>query len=1124
MDDQPGLDQSASPIFVGRDAELAELSAGLEDAIGGRGRPFLIAGEPGIGKTMLAEQLAVRALERGARVLWGRCWEGGGAPAYWPWTQILRTLVEEPPEGVRVDVGADAVDITKLVPERAKRFGAGQDPSAQSAAARFRLFDAVTVLLRRASAVQPLLLVLDDLHAAEPASLLLLRFVAGQLRSTHLLVVATYRDSEAQRRADVAELLGELVREGPSVRLRGFGRAEVRQFMERLTGMTASEDDVSSICDATGGNPLFIREMVRLVESDAAPGWRGHPAISEGVRAVIHQRLAALDADAIQILSVAVVVGQDFELPLVEQVSGLDLPHILQSLAHAERFGLVIRAPGSSTAFRFSHGLVREVLYDDLPIAVRRELHGKVGVAIERMYGPDLTSHLGALAYHFAQVAATGAGARAAEYARRAGDQAIDSYAYEEAALQYRRALEALQFAGPDAAQRCDLFLRLGGAQARAGDYQEAKGSFVRAAEIARRLPAAEQLARAALGFGEPQVEGGLVDQQLLALLQEALDALSPDDSALRVRVLARLSLELTFSDEERRRESLSREALEMARRLGDVNALAIACRARWMAVWGPDGLEERSALSEEILSLARETGDREMELVGRARRITCSMEAGHMRAVENDIAAIARLAGEPRMPYHEWTAATLRAGRALLDGSFAAAEQLAEQALSLLPGQPNARQAHLNQITLVRWEQGRLGELREAWQRIVEQFPQVGFGRAWLSLADAELGRDDDARMSLRSRIDELPDLPRHGLWLPILAVTSLAAAHLNDPDAAAAVYPLLLPYAGRAIVTPMPHPVTCFGHASLYLGLLATALSRWEEADDHFESAIKENTRMGATALLARTRYEYARMLVRCGRTADRSRALMVLDGAEATARALGMVSVGQGCARLRESEAGTVVGVGQPETTVLPAGVGTNVFRKEGDYWTLVYEGSLVRLRDSKGLQLLARLLAEPGREFHAIDLEAAEGPGAQPLPRRPGRRSGSTELEVRPDLGDAGELLDARAKAEYKARLEDLRAELDEAERINDPARAAKIKEEIDFIARELARAVGLGGRDRKAASHAERARLNVTRAIKAALANINTHHPSLGRHLRSTIRTGTYCSYSPDPRVPIDWKL
>jgi hypothetical protein len=204
-------------------------------------------------------------------------------------------------------------------------------------------------------------------------------------------------------------------------------------------------------------------------------------------------------------------------------------------------------------------------------------------------------------------------------------------------------------------------------------------------------------------------------------------------------------------------------------------------------------------------------------------------------------------------------------------------------------------------------------------------------------------------------------------------------------------------------------------------------------------------------------------------------------------------------------------------------VPDSAGNNVFHMEGDYWTITYDGSLIRLRDSKGLRYLSRLLTNPAREFHVVDLEG-ELTRAAPAASGPGRQPGLAELQERRDLGDAGELLDAKAKAEYKAHLQELQTELDEAESFNDPARAAKIKEEIDFIVRELARAVGLGGRDRRAASHAERARLNVTRAIRAALDSIARGHPSLGQHLRSTIRTGRYCSYTPDPRVPVDWKL
>jgi hypothetical protein len=209
--------------------------------------------------------------------------------------------------------------------------------------------------------------------------------------------------------------------------------------------------------------------------------------------------------------------------------------------------------------------------------------------------------------------------------------------------------------------------------------------------------------------------------------------------------------------------------------------------------------------------------------------------------------------------------------------------------------------------------------------------------------------------------------------------------------------------------------------------------------------------------------------------------------------------------------------------PGAAGLPSRAGRSVFRREGRYWTVCYGGSVVRLKDTKGLRHLARLLADPGREFHATDLEAAESQPAPAAPLGPRGLGEEGGLAVRPDLGDAGGLLDAQAKAAYRARLEELRAELEEAEHFNDPVRAAKARAERDFLVGELARAVGLGARDRRAASHAERARLNVTRAVRAAVANLARADPSLGRHLAATIRTGRYCSYTPDPRVPIVWE-
>jgi hypothetical protein len=238
-------------------------------------------------------------------------------------------------------------------------------------------------------------------------------------------------------------------------------------------------------------------------------------------------------------------------------------------------------------------------------------------------------------------------------------------------------------------------------------------------------------------------------------------------------------------------------------------------------------------------------------------------------------------------------------------------------------------------------------------------------------------------------------------------------------------------------------------------------------------------------------------------------------------ATADRLGMAAVAEGSRALQAARAGE--GSRGGAATAAAPGAARNLFRREGEYWTVVFDGSVVRLRDTKGLRHLAQLLTHPGREFHAVDLEAAQ---RRPSPTALGRRgrAGAGELAVRPDLGDAGALLDATAKAAYQARLTELEEELEEAEQFNDPARATKAHQERDFLVQELGRAVGLGGRDRRAASHAERARLNATRAIRAAMANLARANPALGQHLAATIRTGRYCAYTPDPRAPLVWTL
>jgi predicted ATPase len=1109
---------------------MAELVAGVEDAIGGRGRLFMITGEPGIGKTWLVEQLATHAVAQGARVYWGRCWEGRGAPPFWPWGQVIGALAEDYDEQTLASwLGAGLALVAPLVPGFAERFGTTRLPevvSRESDTARFYLFEAVSGLFRHAALVQPLLLLLDDLHAADEPSRLLLEFLVQQLRGARLLVVGTFRDSEAVRFPDTAEAVGRLLREGQIVSVGGLGRDDVKDLMEVLSGVVPSPAQVAMVHEQTEGNPLFVREVVRLLATEASVQPIGRLPIPGSVRAVIGRRLAPLSADAVQVLSAAAVVGREFDLALVAPVCQLPVERVLGGLSEAAALGVVSEdegAEGAAGLYRFSHSLIREVLYDRLPIPARAQLHRLVGEAIEREYGSEAEAHAAELARHFAEVAAgSGDADKALAYARRAGDLAMGMCAYEEAVAEYQRALQALRFVGPDEPGRCELLLRLGAAQSRAGNYQQARESCLQAADISRRLGATEQLARAALGFGERQVEGGLINRELVALLQEALDRLSPQDSALRARLLARLSLEFTFSNELERTDLLSRQAVAMARRLADPAAVRGAIEARWMARWGPDGLEERIGLAAEMLRLAQETGDQELELLGRAHQAASSLESGDAQTVQVDIAAHARLVEELPAAINRWAAMTMRALRALLYGSFDDADRLAREALSLQAGRPNVMFTHLVQVALLRWEQGRLAELRDELQKVVEQFPGAAFARAWLSLAEAELDHIDKAHTGLRALAEQLPQQPRDGIWMPAVALTSVLAVRLKELEAAAGLYSLLAPYAKHVISFTSPQPVACHGSASLYLAQLATLMAKWATASEHFEMAIRVHGRLEAGPLLARTRYEYARMLLARGHPTDTDRAVGLLDRALATASTLGMAAVAEEIRTLRTAETGWMGAVAPIVAKPVAPETRKNLFRREGEYWTVSYDGLVVRLRDAKGLHYLAQLLAHPGREFHAIDLEAIDRRPAPTSVRGSTPGGGEHELAVRPDLGDAGVLLDETAKAAYRARISELRAELEEAEAFHDTGRTTNARAELDFLVGELARAVGLSGRDRRAASHAERARLNVTRSIRAAMANLARGNPSLGRHLAATIRTGRYCSYNPDPHAPITW--
>lgn len=908
---------SSTTELVGREEELAVLRARLDQACAGTGGIALVVGEPGIGKTRTAEELAVEARLRGAQVLWGRCYEGEGAPAFWPWVQIIRAYARDhDPATLRDDLGAGAAVLAQIVPELRERLPRlPEPPPLEPAPARFRLFDGVTTFLKTAAERQPLVLVLDDLHWADRPSLRLLQFLARDLRASRLLVLGTYRDAEVGRKHPLAQTLAELAREQISQRilLRGLGEREVARFVELTAGVEAPESLIAAIIQETEGNPFFISEVVRLLLAEgglerAARDTSWGLAIPQSIREVIGRRIAHLSERSSRVLTIAAVIGREFTLAPLQRVSRLSSEALLEAIEEAEVARVITALPRAPGRYGFSHALIRDVLYEDLPATRRLRLHGEVAEALAAFYGANVDAHLAELAHHFVQAAPIGDPAKAIAYARRAGERAVALLAYEEAISHYERALQTSGLRGaPDTYQECQLHLALGDALRRAGEPHRATATFERAAALAQQIAAPELLVTAALGFEDTVLTAGLARPRTgnpsVRLLEEALRALEAQPSAAMARVLAALARALVFTGSSSRGIALSRQAVELARRVGDPAALVYALNARRIAIWGPDNLEERLAVASEIARLGEEVGDKEVALDGHLWRQYALLECGDVPAADAEIAAYARLADEVRQPLYQCYVPFLWASRALLRGQFAEADLLAEQALALgrRAQSENAVMIHAAQMLVLRREQGRIGEMEVVFADLAERLPRARTFHCALALVCSELGREAEAKRLLEDQVaDDVADLARSRAWLLTnVAFLAEVCAFLADARRATTLYRLLLPYATQYVVGASTGP--CLGSVARYLGILATTMRCWDEAARHFETALDGHRRIAARPWLARTQFDFASMLLARGGTGDRERAVELLGQALGAARELEMARLVEQALRL-------------------------------------------------------------------------------------------------------------------------------------------------------------------------------------------------------------------------------
>lgn len=890
-----------SGALIGREHETKELRAALEGMIARRGQVFLLAGEAGIGKTRVAEELALSALLAGAQVIWARCYEGDGAPAYWPWIQAIRScLHDHSVEETVALAGAGASDLAELAPElRAGIPARAPASSSEFGEARFRLFDSLARFLKNAADRQPTVLILDDLHWADTPSLLALEFLASEISQSRLLLLCTYRDTEVKPASALSGAVAALGRRYPghTLHLGGLSEGEVGQLMRASTGQEASERVLETVYDQTGGNPFLVLQLADVIlaaglseASLDAPGWG--IVLPRGAQSVILHSLERLSASSRDVLTVASVVGKEFGLDVLKRLSGMQQTRLLKAVEEAVLARLITELPGTGR-FAFRHALLREALYGQLPMGRRAELHRVAGEALEQAIGPEDQERATVLAYHFFQALPLGTAAKAIQYTRLAGDRALSLYAYEEAVRLYQNALDAMQFEEkPDEALRCELLLSLGNAMWSAGNPPAGRQMLEGAAVVARKLGAHEQLARAALNCGRSLTSVGTVDRPLVNLLEEALAALPAEDTPLRATTMASLARALYWSECRERRTALAAEAVAMARRTADAGALAYVLDAVWVALWQPENPEERLALAGEMLNMAQETGDKARAHQGRRWRMIALLEMGEAAAAREAFQAQVALAREMRQSAQLENVALVSAMWALFEGRLSDGERLVNEALA---GAERARDRFAAeqfgaQMLALRREQGRLGEIEPAVKGFVQRNPAMATWRAVLAYVCAEQGREPEARAEFELlAADGFAKLHRDYMWLTALSLLSDVCFFLHDEKRAEVLYDLLLPFASRNAV--LGYAIVCAGSVSRCLGLLASVMGRREEAERHFRCALEMDERMGARPWVAWTQYEYGLMLLQSGDPADAERAPGLLEGARSASRDMGL-----------------------------------------------------------------------------------------------------------------------------------------------------------------------------------------------------------------------------------------
>ncbi|MCT2588076.1 ATP-binding protein [Actinophytocola gossypii] len=1042
--------------LIGRDHPAALLHAEIGRVADSHGGMVLVTGEAGIGKTTLVTAAMEAARRAGALVLSGSCWDSAAAPGYWPWVQVVRAL--------RRHATGNEWAAAESAAGSPLAFLLGDAPTTEPAAT-FQLYDAVASALVAVAQERPVVVVLDDLHWADPESVRLLEFVAQHTWFERVLLVGTYRDVEVEAGGHpLAPLLLPLLARATTITLTGLDEADVGALLSRTTGTEPDRATVAEVHLRTGGNPFFVEQTARLWHRGGTP-----TAVAPGVRDAVRRRLSLLAPVVSDLLTGASVLGREFHRRVLTAIVGAPTPQVARLLDEAVTARLVV--PLGDGLFAFAHDLVRETLYESLDEDERKQRHAAVVRALEsstalaeRIFPADLARH----AYLAADELAP---ARVLDHLLAAAKDARRRVAFEEATSHYRRALE---FCGRDDPRRARVCLDLGSLLYHFGPSEDAAVVFREAADVALAIDDPEVLARVALtlyGVGD-QVAGAKAKADLLRAAHGRLVRGGEVDRS-GGRSLDHLAQEVIL------------QLIATARSDNDDEQLGFSLWTMHDQLWGLGNAAERQALTDELVTVARRTGDREMEQWANSLGWVAALEQGQPR-YDDRFREFVRLAEVVPAPTMAMAASVDQAIIAGMRGRFAEAEAFLAKGFEDGDEHEHPHFGHIGHhlrwaLAALRGDFDTLDELRRAVGESTYPFPEL------LDGITAAL-RDDAEEAARCLAVADARTKPVGGSFLPLLfRLRAHVAALTRDPATCERARADLAPYADHWLVSLYGCDVA--GPVRLWVATVDAAQARWPAAADGFTSALRSAELLGARPWVIEAKLGLATALRGRGSLADRATAATLVEEATREAAAIGV-----------RHRAGTAA----PAPASPPAE--TTEFRRDGAVWTLAMAGRTVLMPDAKGLRDLHVLLSSPGTEVPATRLLNPEG---------------GEEVVAASRLG-GDDVLDATAKAAYRKRLSQLDDEIDAAALSGDDTRAAALDEEREALLTELRSAAGLGGRTRRLGDEAERARKAVTGRIRDTLRKLDDRHPELAAHLREAVSTGATCRYA--PAEPAVWRL